>query len=77
MPKRKPVTASVTHMISENWFRTTVRIPGEKPISKKWVRSKDGHGHVALFERGWDEETTLDGFSEVLNLTNVFPETFD
>lgn len=70
MAKHKPVTASITHTISENWFRTTVRIPGQKPISKKWVRAKDGHGHVGLFERGWDDEPTLDGFSAVLKFAD-------
>ncbi len=62
----------ITHEMTEKEFSTTVTLPGEEPITKRWVRS-DGGAH-GTFEKDWDEEPSLVGWGDIARLVDVFPE---
>lgn len=62
----------ITHEMTEKEFSTTVTVPGEEPIVKRWVRTEGGS--QGKFKLDWDEEPSLVGWGEVARLADVFPE---
>lgn len=53
----------ITHEISETEVKTTVKLPGQKPISKRWVAC-DG-GMMGKFKLDWEEDPRLAGWSKI------------
>lgn len=64
---------TIKHKITTRSVTTTVTLPGEAPISKRWVRCDDGM--VGEFELDWDEDPRLAGWSEVAEAAMRLPDT--
>lgn len=64
---------TIKHKITARTVTTTVKLPGEPPISKRWVRSEDGM--TGEFELDWDEDPRLAGWSEIADAAMHLPDT--
>lgn len=66
------LVATITHEVTERDVKTTVILPGEKPITKRWVRC-DG-GARGTFKKDWDEDRRLAGWSSVADAAMQTPD---
>lgn len=70
--KKKGDKVTITHEVTAHSVRTTVKLPGQRPISKVWVISSDGA--TGRFKQDWDEDPRLAGWSPVIDAAKAVPD---
>lgn len=70
--KKKGDKVTITHEVTDRRVRTTVKLPGQKPISKTWVAC-DG-GALGKFKLDWDEDPRLQGWEPVVEAARTPPD---
>lgn len=70
-----PMQVTITHEITESSVRTTVTLPGKRPISKMWVCC-DG-GMLGKFKKDWDEDPRLNGWHRIAEAAQATPDPLD
>ncbi len=70
--KKPKDRVTITHQISEREAITTVKLPGKRPITKRWVRSADGA--TGKFKLDWDEDPRLAGWEPVIEAARQVPD---
>lgn len=71
MPKEK-TKVIITHEVTAHDVVTIVKLPGQRPIRKRWVRC-DG-GALGKFKQDWDEDPRLLGWEPVVEAARTPPD---
>lgn len=70
--KKKGDTVTISHVITDRKVTTTVKLPGQRAISKTWAAC-DG-GAVGRFKQDWNEDRRLDGWQPVIDAARNVPD---